>query len=163
MTIDAQSIRDVVQPFVPGWVVMPKQVSFNGHDMLWYNSSNAAISTGFSADFDVVRQADAASANNGDYAVIGVILAPGTYTLRHYTNKASGACKYDVYVDGVLVSSSPIDQYAAVAASAAMADVTFTITGGGYHVFKFLVNGKNASSGDYYLYMGKCAIVPSVY
>jgi hypothetical protein len=163
MTLDAQSIRDVVQPFVPGWVVMPKQVSFNGHDMLWYNSAGAAINTGFSTDFDVVRQVDAATANNGDYAVIGVILAAGTYTLRHYTTKASGGCKYDVYVDDVMVTSSPIDQYAATTTNAAMTDVTITITTGGYHVIKFLVNGKNASSGDYNLYIGKCAMVPSVY
>jgi len=160
--MNPDEIRKAVRPFIPGWVPYPKFSTFNGYSMRWYNAAGTELPLAFSTDFDVVRQAAAGNANDGDYAIIKCILAAGNYTIRHYYTKSSTAGKHDIYVDGVKVTSSVIDQYAASTAQAAT-DTAITLAVAGEHTFKWLVNGKHASSGDYYLYMGLVSIVITAY
>jgi hypothetical protein len=61
----------------------------------------------------------------------------------------------DVYLDGTLAFAG-IDQYSAGVALDVQRIVSVTVSGNGYHVLKFVINGKNALSTNYYFSWVKC-------
>ncbi len=92
---------------------------------------------------------------NGDTFTHGFMVAEGTYTLyilgRHHTS----AGRVDWYIDDVLIASAQ-DWYAGSTAPNITKTVSsITISEGGWHVLKGTINGKNASSSGYDMYLTK--------
>lgn len=92
--------------------------------------------------------------SNGDYFTNNVLLAAGTYTLTVFRGKNSSYGKYDVYVDGVKVTSTPLDFYNSSFVESNLDISGIVIHSDGVHEIKFLSAGKHASSTGYNLSMG---------
>lgn len=90
---------------------------------------------------------------NGDYFTNNVLLAAGTYTLQVFRAKGSSYGKFDVYVDGVKVTSTPLDFYNSTSVESNVKISGIVIHSDGVHEIKFLNAGKNASSSGYNLVM----------
>ena len=91
---------------------------------------------------------------NGDYFTNNVLLASGTYTLTVFRGKNTSYGKFDVYVDGVKVTSTPHDFYNSSFVESNLDTAGIVIHSDGVHEIKFLNAGKNASSSGYNLSMG---------
>jgi hypothetical protein len=91
----------------------------------------------------------AANSNDGDTYTFSCILDSGAYNITVLGALANTAALIDVYIDDVLVASG-WDWYAA-ATTYNTKKILYdrVIATGGLHTFKFVVNGKNASSTDY--------------
>ncbi len=165
MTIDAQSIRDVIQPFVPGWVVYPDYWLGNGALLQMYGSDNSrkaltvTVVNGVTYG-GVAGYSEAAVAANGDYYVVTIPLAAGTYSWKSNYTKNTDYGKFDLYVGATKVSgATPLDCYAASASGNNEWAITgIAIAADGWYTFKILNVGKNAYSGDYRLWVGAITI-----
>lgn len=92
---------------------------------------------------------------NGDARTWGMYLAAGTYTFKVLGTLGNNQGKSDYYIDGTLVASGD-DWYAASGSSnAILTHSSITVSGNGWHQFKIVVNGKNASSSNYFMVVGK--------
>lgn len=89
------------------------------------------------------------------------MLVGGTYNLSILAVKYPDGGKFDVYIDGATVGTTQ-DLYAGSGTyNVVLTLSSITVTGDGYHTLKLKVNGKNASSTNYYLYCTKVWIAPS--
>lgn len=89
------------------------------------------------------------TASDGDYIQWFVNLAAGTYTLTHTYTSASNRGKWDWYLDTTKLGT--IDGYSAGPVYNVVSTVTnITIAADGNYTLKLLVNGKHASSTEYY-------------
>jgi len=94
-----------------------------------------------------------ATNNDGDYFTVDVPLQKGTWTLSFIYMKAGSGGIIDVYVDSVEVHS--LDTYNAATQHALYQTVTgITIATTGIHTIKMILDGKNGSSGGYYMDVG---------
>jgi len=86
-------------------------------------------------------------------------LAQGSYTLRMLTYNNTNCGKIDVYVDNELWGNA--DLYGASAVYNVPKTVTGTVKFNGMHRITIKVNGKNASSTDYYIIIASMAMYQS--
>lgn len=97
---------------------------------------------------------------NGDTFTIGLFAAAGMYTLSvlYFADSDKGIVDY--YIDDVKIMT--VDQYSAATVWNSVSSASASIRKNGWHSFKSVVNGKNASSSNYkniftmaYLYPAK--------
>ena len=93
-------------------------------------------------------------AADGDTFTNSFFAEAGTYTLSALGVRDPNSCKVDWYIDGTVTVSGQ-DWYNAGVGNDFVQTASVTVTGDGYHTFKGVVNGKNASSGGYNLYLTK--------
>lgn len=165
MNIDAQSIRDAVQPFVPGWQTYPE----------WWNGSFALFQAYTSAGVRIApttvtvaatavyggQNCEYAAADVADawYLILNVPLRAGTYSFAISYRKASDFGKFDLYVNSAKESATALDCYASSSSYNNQWDVAdIVIAAGGWQEFKILCASKNASSSDYRFSGGICII-----
>ncbi len=86
---------------------------------------------------------------NGDALQQHFFLASGAYTLSVLGISGANRAKVDWYIDGVSVVTGQ-DWYSASTTYNVVMTAAVTVTGNGDHILKAVVNGKNASSADYY-------------
>lgn len=105
-----------------------------------YNGHNAGTDAGNSAD--------------GDYAIGYIPLKSGTYSWKASYAKYKTMGKFDLYVDGIKVTTTPFDMYASTSSyNNEWIQDGITVAYNGVHEFKIVANGKNASSSDYTIQM----------
>jgi len=97
---------------------------------------------------------------NGDTFTQSFFLRAGTYTLAVLGISSGGRGIADWYVDNVFQFSQ--DWYSTSLTRNVLKTGTITVIGDGYHVLKGVVNGKNASSSNYYYDFNKYWIYPAV-
>lgn len=132
---------------------------------LWHDESTIVagnvftITANSSAIYDViVFQSPAA---NADSFTSGFLLRPGTYTFSvlGYTDTTRGII--DWYIDDVLALAGQ-DWYAGAGAVNVVKTGTVQVKGASpYHKLTGVVNGKNASSSDYFIVLTKMWFKPS--
>ena len=95
---------------------------------------------------------------DGDSFSVTFSAPPGTYRLRANAVKDSNCPKVEVKLDGI--SLGLVDLYAAAQDGVAFMDLSGIVVGPGFHTLEFRVNGKNASSSNYYVYLpgGMCLV-----
>jgi hypothetical protein len=99
--------------------------------------------------FQCGQRALQASAANGDYFINHMPIKAGTYKLGFLYEKNSSCGKFDIYIDGTIITVSPVDAYAASSAVDTYTQTGITIAKNGAHEIKILVNGKHTSSSGY--------------
>lgn len=100
------------------------------------------------------------SSNNGDTFTQGFWLQAGTYTFEVLGNKADNRGIVDWYVDGVPIVTGQ-DWYASPQSSGVViSNGSITVNGDGYHILKGVVNGKNASSSNYFITLWQMWFIP---
>jgi hypothetical protein len=87
---------------------------------------------------------------NGDAGEISVLLDSGSYDFAVSGATQFNLGKLDWYIDGSLAISGQ-DWYSATNIDAVTKANTITISTAGRHTVKWVVNGKNNSSSDYYI------------
>jgi len=96
---------------------------------------------------------------NGDSASWSFLIDAGTFTVttRSVTSAASG--RVDWYLDGVAIAAGALqDYYSAGATYNVIKTFSMTVGTGGAHVLSYTVNGKNASSTNYFISITKISI-----
>jgi hypothetical protein len=96
-------------------------------------------------------------AANGDTFTQSAFLRAGSYTLYVRGVTANNIGKIDWYIDNVLVLAGQ-DWYSAGLTYNVLKSTPLTIVGDGYHVLKGVVNGKNASSSNFFMSLTKMVI-----
>lgn len=96
----------------------------------------------------------------GDFFTQSIFIAAGTYTLAILGETRSTCGILDVYVDNVFQYGSQ-DWYSAGTTNNVVKTGTIVVVGDGYHVIKFLNNGKNVSSTDWGMLFTYFQIYPS--
>lgn len=116
----------------------------------WHHDS--IVTVGNALEFDIRANqfangiARQSSASDGDTFTLSMLLAAGTYTLYVLGMTAITGAKIDWYVDDVLVGSGQ-DWYSGSNVYNVEKTVTsITISEGGKHVIKGVVNGRNVSN-----------------
>jgi hypothetical protein len=137
--------------------VFPRHAIAFVHEFRAFNASGVAIDIPILTSANQVRFGyygviAAADANNGDIYKVDMYLEAGTYTFTYYGVRNTSCAIMDFYVDGVLVSAG-FDFYNAVDYDYTFDITGVVITGSGYHLIEWRVNGKNGSSSDYKFYM----------
>jgi hypothetical protein len=87
---------------------------------------------------------------NGDSRSWGVFLADGTYNFTVLSYDDANYGKVDWYIDGTLVVTGEDHYLGSGTWSVEHPHTGIYIAGSGFHVVKSVVNGKNASSSNYY-------------
>jgi len=125
----------------------PNRFACMGDELKSTASMPATYST--SQTYTVYWVQSAANSNDGDTYTFSCVLDSGAYNITVLGALANTAALIDVYIDDVLVASG-WDWYAA-ATTYNTKKILYdrVIATGGLHTFKFVVNGKNASSTDY--------------
>jgi len=100
-------------------------------------------------------------ANNGDFYICNFLIAAGQYMFNANYYKASTRGKCDLYIDGVKVNSTILDQYASTAVQANWQITGIQIAKDGMHEMKIVVNGKGTGT-DYTLQFGLMSLTPWV-
>lgn len=95
------------------------------------------------------RQNGGGDSEDGDYMEWFVNLAAGTYNLTVVYRQATTSPIVDYKLDGVTVAT--VDQYGAAAENTVASATGITVAADGNYTLRALVNGKNASSTDYYM------------
>lgn len=98
------------------------------------------------------------SADDGDSWTLSAVLAAGNYTFYTIGRAMGGNGLLDYYLDGVSIETGQ-DWYGG--GTNGTEEFTFSVPSSGYHVFTLTVNGKNGSSSDYYMRLGRLWIVPT--
>ena len=93
-------------------------------------------------------------ASDGDTFTHSFVVGAGTYTLSLLGHTATNCGLLDIEIDGVQVESGQ-DWYAASAWNVIKTVADIVISTGGYHTLTGIVNGKNALSTDYYIFLTK--------
>lgn len=119
-----------------------------------YDTSDAVKSTNILftysySDTGIIRYQ--LSPANGDYFTCNIPLKAGTYTFRLSHVKKNDLAKIDAYLDGVKINTTTLDMYASSTSMAMWTLSGITVDKSGVHELKLLVNGKNASSSNYYV------------
>lgn len=97
---------------------------------------------------------------NGDTFTQSFVLDAGTYTLYILGNTNTSRGKIDWYIDNVSIATGQ-DWYSGGAGDNTIKTVAGLVITAGYHVLKGVVNGKNASSSGYYIYLTKYWFKPA--
>lgn len=98
----------------------------------------------------VGAHASTADADDGDYMEWFVNLAAGTYTLTHIYNQSTDRGIVRWSLDGTSVGT--VDCYGAVATFNTVGSITgITVAADGNYTLKGAIDGKNASSSDFFL------------
>ena len=92
-------------------------------------------------------------AANGDSWGWNVYLAEGTYSFLVLGASATSAGKVDWYLDGSTFTTGQDWYTTALTYNVTKTTTNVTVTGSGVHTLKSVINGKNASSSNYYLNM----------
>ena len=87
--------------------------------------------------------------SDGAYVISNVSLRAGTYRFWMNRTRNTGLGKFDLYIDGVKITSTPLDFYGTEAYNIEWAIDDVEISKSGSHEIKLLANGKNASSSGY--------------
>lgn len=95
------------------------------------------------------RQANSGDSDNGDYMEWFVNLSAGTYTLTVVYRQATTSPIVDYKLDGVTVAT--VDQYGTLTDNVVAAATGIVVAADGNYTLRALVNGKNASSTDYWM------------
>jgi len=88
------------------------------------------------------------SLEDGDDFRIKCFLSAGTYTLKTIYERGGGKAIIDIYIDADEVHS--IDMYGAAQKNTLDVEYNIVVASSGVKTIKFLVDGKNASSSNYY-------------
>jgi hypothetical protein len=123
-----------------------------------YTNYTRTIATG--QPFNVAWRCAAADENDLDEKSISFPLAAGEYAFRMYWISHNGGGIFDVYFDGVKISTSTTDTYTSSTTSNQSTTFNFTCTSDGNHTLMLKVNGKHASSADYSIYFTCVMIMP---
>jgi len=115
------------------------------------NALTTAVTSTQAYNLYVYQNTDA----DGDTFTHGFMVAEGTYTLSILGITRTHSGRVDWYIDDVLIASAQ-DWYAASAVLNTVKTVSgITISEGGWHVLKGVINGKNGSSSGYSLHLTK--------
>jgi hypothetical protein len=99
---------------------------------------------------------------NGDSASSSISIQAGTYILSVMGSMASDRGIVDWYLDGVLIpAGTGQDWYSAAPAISVVQSFSVVIASAGYHVLKYIVNGKNVASTSYIFESSKLWIKPA--
>jgi len=154
--MNPDEIRKAVKPFIPGWVTYPEW--WNGSLSLFQaftaggvriaptapSVTSAAVYGGHNCEYL------AADVDDAWYLTLNVPLRAGTYAFAISYRKYSNFGMFDLYVDGVKKSATSLDCYAATSSYNNQWDVAdIVVATDGWHEFKILCVGKNASATDY--------------
>lgn len=133
---------------------------------MWHDQSVKTVGNAFTYSMDasqkygfVVYQNAAA---NGDTWTNGFSVAAGTYTFNILNSTDSNRGKMDFFVDNVQIGTIQDFYSAALTQNVVKTIASISVTDG-YHTFKGVVNGKNASSSDYIVALTKIWLTPSAY
>lgn len=99
---------------------------------------------------------------NGDSFTFSVYLTKGTYTLAVLGETQNVRPILDWTINGTSITTGQ-DWYSASAVYNVIKTASLTVPYTGYHVIKGTVNGKNASSSNYYYAMTQVDIYPAAY
>lgn len=88
---------------------------------------------------------------NGDYFICNIPLKAGTYTFRFSYQKSGNRGKLDAYLDGTKINSTTLDTYVSTTTMGVWTLTGVTVEKNGVHQLKLVVNGKNASSSNYFI------------
>lgn len=140
----------------PQWIVTASDGT-TVRAMAWARNSDVLAGYGYMV-------LSAANANDGDRYRSSAVLKAGTYDILIHAIRSDDCGKFDVYIDGTKVTSTPFDDYN----SSTDYHEVFTaedvaITKSGNHLVELRINGKNGSSSDYRLFlsMGGVVFVPA--
>lgn len=99
---------------------------------------------------------------NGQTWDIGFVIEAGTYTVTVLAETDASSPKLDWTLNGVSQTTGQ-DWYSASTILDVEKTFTLTVPSDGYHVLRATINGKNASSANYYWTHTKITITPSAY
>ena len=116
----------------------------------WFNTGASKLYAAYSSSYAFGVAWYPASAANGDAYDFYVNLAQGVRYLRLIGHKSSNLGKTEIYIDGSLISGSLFDWYSATIAYNQEQRIAVTFTGDMRHHIQIRVNGKHASSSDYF-------------
>lgn len=89
------------------------------------------------------------SSNDGDNFSVNFRCLAGTYTLRFNSVKGTSYGILDIDIDGVEIGSK--DAYAAGVDYDNIEEISGIVISSGQHTIKFRIDGKHASSTDYFI------------
>lgn len=130
---------------------------FHGNDLI---VTGGALTRVHNASQDFSHYAYQNPAANGNTFTTSIMLRAGTYTLSVLGITANNKGKIDWYVDDVLQISGQ-DWYSSSATYNVVKSGSITVVGDGYHILKGVVNGKNASSSAYQMWLTEWWIAPT--
>ena len=136
------------EPHVLPFNQFPRRAEFNPRAVIQTVGTVGITLNGTASQAGGLIAQQTTPANNDEFT-FGVWLAAGTYTLSVLGVKNTVNGKLDWYVDNVSQFTGQ-DWYAASATYNTVLTGSVTVVGDGYHVIKAKVNGKHASSGNYY-------------
>lgn len=88
---------------------------------------------------------------DGNYLTYDVPMKAGTWTLDFFVAQYSDSGKVDIKINGGAALATQLDLYAAVLGAALISVAGVVIATSGLQEIKLQVNGKNASSSNYYM------------
>ena len=133
---------------------------------MWHDQSLVLVGGQIETDQDTVPYYTLASqtaADDGDSWSNGFYIRAGTYTLNLLIKKSSSSGLLDLYIDDSLISSGNDFYHFSDLGNQIITIGSVIISSDGYHSLKGIVNGKNASSAGYWIYITKMWLVPSAY
>ena len=98
---------------------------------------------------------------DGDTFTHGFMLRAGTYTFAVFGITSTSRGIIDWYVDDVLIESGQDWYSAAEGVNTTKTTASVAITYDGWHVLKGVINGKNASSSNYYMILTRYRFYPA--
>lgn len=138
----------------------------NKSAVMWHDQSVKTVGNAFTSSRDtnapyntVVYQNTSA---NGDTWTNGFVIKAGTYALKLMGSTGTGNGKLDCYIDNVNLGTT-LDWYASPAVKGSILTISNVVLTDGYHTFKGVVNGKNASSSGYDIILTKIWLEPAAY
>jgi hypothetical protein len=98
---------------------------------------------------------------NGAYGEAAFVLEEGTYDVELLVETSTNHCKVDLTLDGTVIATG-IDMYSAsLTRNVVKTTSGVTVTGSGRHLLRVTINGHNASSNAYVLYLTCVRFIPS--
>lgn len=132
-----------------GGAVYPQRTPRLWHgDGKW--SAGSTINTATGGTWPAYYPTPAPSASNHPYVDHSIMLAAGSYTVSAVGQFGNIYGLHEVWIDGTLVAT--LDWYtSATTDNNHLLTATFTLATSGRHTLRMTANGKNASSGNYYI------------
>ena len=140
-------------------VAYPKQ----DHIFMYQVNSNTAISHDINANQILQLYSYQVTPANADWFEVGLVLSADTYTVSVLGITQSTCGKLDWTWGGTSQTTAQDWYSAAGAVNNVVKTFTLTVATYGYAILKATVNGKNASSSNYYYQLTSITIKPATY
>jgi hypothetical protein len=140
-------------------VAYPKQ----NHIFMYQVNSNTAISNDINTNQIFQTYGYQVTPANADWFEVGLVLSADTYTVSVLGITQSTCGKLDWTWGGASQTTAQDWYSAAGAVNNVVKTFTLTVATSGYAILKATVNGKNASSSNYYYQLTSITIKPATY